>query len=125
MAPVNMPRWRTARSLPVSLMLGASDAACACRYPYLTSSTAGFALQEAVKRADMRALGSRISAGLAAGSWDVPTLILTGDADKFIKVRYQVQRWPTPSLNPTMDLISTPALILTSVLTMTHKTNLA
>ena len=57
------------------------------RYPYLTSSTAGFALQETVKRADMRALGSRISAGLAAGSWDIPTLILTGEADKFLKVR--------------------------------------
>jgi hypothetical protein len=34
----------------------------------------------------MRALGSRISAGLAAPSWDIPTLVLTGDADKFIKV---------------------------------------
>ena len=62
-------------------------AACAVfRYPYLTSSTAGFALQETVKRADMRALGSRISTELAAPSWDVPTLILTGEADKFMKV---------------------------------------
>ena len=48
---------------------------------------AGSALQETVKRADMRELGGRIGAGLAAGAWDVPTLILTGDADKFIKAR--------------------------------------
>jgi len=34
---------------------------------------------ETVKRTDMRALGDRISGGLAAGSWDVPTLILTGE----------------------------------------------
>lgn len=58
-----------------------------CRYPYLISSTAGFALQETVKRADLRQLGTRLAAGLAAGAWSVPTLILTGDADKFIKVR--------------------------------------
>ena len=61
---------------------------CRRRYPYLTSSMAGSALMETVKRTDMRALGDRIAAGLAAGSWEVPTLILTGDADKFIKVDY-------------------------------------
>lgn len=44
------------------------------------------ALQETVKKADLPALGARLAAGLAAGAWSVPTLILTGDADKYIKV---------------------------------------
>ena len=57
-----------------------------CRYPYLTSSSAGVALQETVKKADLASLGARLTAGLAAGAWTVPTLILTGDADKFIEV---------------------------------------
>ena len=44
------------------------------------------ALQETVKKADLVALGTRLAAGLAAGAWSVPTLILTGDADKYIQV---------------------------------------
>ena len=62
-----------------------NDGPLCLRYPYLTSSTAGFALQETVKQADLKTLGSRLEAGLAAGAWNVPTLILTGDADKFIQ----------------------------------------
>ena len=58
----------------------------ACRYPYLSSSQAGVALLETVKQADLKSLGTRLTAGLSADAgWDTPTLLLTGDADKYLK----------------------------------------
>lgn len=58
------------------------------RYPYLSSSQAGVSLLETVKKADVAALGARLSDGLSkAAGWSVPTLLLTGDSDKYVKVR--------------------------------------
>lgn len=57
------------------------------RYPYLSSSQAGVSLLETVKKADVAALGARLSDGLSeAAGWKVPTLLLTGDSDKYVKV---------------------------------------
>jgi pimeloyl-ACP methyl ester carboxylesterase len=56
------------------------------RYPYLSSSQAGVALLETVKQAKLPDLGQRLTKGLSAGAgWDTPTLLLTGDADKYLR----------------------------------------
>lgn len=58
-----------------------------CRYPYLTGSRKGKALMETVKQADLAGLGARLTQGLSeAAGWKVPTLLLTGDSDKYVKV---------------------------------------
>ncbi len=62
---------------------------CRGRYPYLSSSQAGVSLCETVKQANLADLGTRLQRGLsAAAGWDTPTLLLTGDADKYIKARW-------------------------------------
>ena len=67
------------------------------RYPYLASSQAGVALLETVKQADLPGLGARLSQGLSQGAgWKVPTLLLTGDSDKYIKVRPLPLHHPRP-----------------------------
>ncbi len=59
------------------------------RYPYLASSQAGVALLETVKQADLPGLGARLAQGLSQGAgWKVPTLLLTGDSDKYVKVQH-------------------------------------
>jgi len=56
------------------------------RYPYLSSSQAGVALLETVKQAKLPDIGARLTRGLSSGAgWDTPTLLLTGDADKYLK----------------------------------------
>lgn len=42
------------------------------------------ALLETVKQAKLQDLGQRLTAGLA--KWTKPTMLLTGDSDKYIKV---------------------------------------
>ncbi|KAG9159999.1 hypothetical protein Leryth_005750 [Lithospermum erythrorhizon] len=54
------------------------------RLPYLSSSGPGFALLEAVKKANFRDITSRISTGFASGSWDKPVLVAWGISDKYL-----------------------------------------
>mmetsp|Transcript_3440 Transcript_3440/g.9967 ORF Transcript_3440/g.9967 Transcript_3440/m.9967 type:complete len:384 (-) Transcript_3440:349-1500(-) len=62
------------------------DDADVYRYPYLTGSRKGKALMETVKQADLAGLGARLTQGLSeAAGWKVPTLLLTGDSDKYVK----------------------------------------
>lgn len=44
------------------------------------------ALLETVKQAKLPDIGARLTGGLSSGAgWDTPTLLLTGDADKYLK----------------------------------------
>ncbi|RAL43246.1 hypothetical protein DM860_015136 [Cuscuta australis] len=54
------------------------------RLPYLSSSGPGFALLDAVKRANFKDIQSQISSGFAFGSWDKPTLVTWGISDKYL-----------------------------------------
>lgn len=54
------------------------------RLPYLSSSGPGFALLEAARKINFREVSTQIAAGFASGSWDKPTLVAWGIADKYL-----------------------------------------
>lgn len=55
------------------------------------------ALLETVKQADLPGLGARLAQGLSQGAgWKVPTLLLTGDSDKYVKVQHLPLHRPRP-----------------------------
>ncbi|XP_078443256.1 alpha/beta-Hydrolases superfamily protein [Wolffia australiana] len=54
------------------------------RLPYLASSGPGFALLEATRKADFKAISSRIEAGFSAGRWKKPILLAWGISDKYL-----------------------------------------
>ncbi|KAK3020482.1 hypothetical protein RJ639_045732 [Escallonia herrerae] len=54
------------------------------RLPYLSSSGPGFALLEVAKKANFKDILSRIAAGFASESWDIPVLVAWGISDKYL-----------------------------------------
>ncbi|CAL8133028.1 unnamed protein product [Prunus armeniaca] len=54
------------------------------RLPYLSSSGPGFAILEATRKANFNNISTQIASGFASGSWDIPTLVAWGIADKYL-----------------------------------------
>lgn len=54
------------------------------RLPYLSSSGPGFAILEAVRKANFQNILSQIASGFASGRWDIPTLVAWGISDKYL-----------------------------------------
>lgn len=54
------------------------------RLPYLSSSGPGFAILEAVRKANFQDILSQIASGFASGRWDIPTLVAWGISDKYL-----------------------------------------
>ncbi|KAJ7560501.1 hypothetical protein O6H91_04G132500 [Diphasiastrum complanatum] len=59
------------------------DDADVYRLPYLDSSAPGFSLLAATRKAPIKDLASRIANGFSE-SWNVPTIVLWGEADKYL-----------------------------------------
>lgn len=60
------------------------DDADVYRLPYLDSSDPGFSLLESTRKAPVKDLTARIARGFASSSWQVPTIVAWGEADKYL-----------------------------------------
>ncbi|XP_057968077.1 uncharacterized protein LOC131157744 [Malania oleifera] len=55
------------------------------RLPYLASGGPGFALLEAARKANFKAISSQIAVGFGSGRWDKPVLVVWGISDKYLR----------------------------------------